>query len=198
MKSDDLKRLIRDIPDFPKPGILFRDITPLIANPRGLAAIVDQIAARYLGSVDVVLGIESRGFIIGAPVAYRLGVGLTIARKQGKLPYETVSQSYDLEYGTAALEVHRDGLPDGARVLIVDDLLATGGTAAAAAHLVRKLGGSVLGCAFVIELAGLGGRERIAPLTASRSSGMIDGASPARATRRRQVKLRHVFDRAVH
>ena len=165
MKSDDLKRLIRDIPDFPKPGILFRDITPLIGNPRGLAAIVDQIAARYLGSVDVVLGIESRGFIIGAPVAYRLGVGLTIARKQGKLPSETVSQSYDLEYGTAALEVHRDGLPDGARVLIVDDLLATGGTAAAAAHLVRKLGGSVLGCAFVIELAGLGGRERIAPLS---------------------------------
>jgi len=165
MKSEDLKRLIRDIPDFPKPGIVFRDITPLIANPRGLAAIVDQIAARYLGSVDVVLGIESRGFIIGAPVAYRLGVGLTIARKQGKLPYETLSQSYDLEYGTAALEVHRDGLPDGARVLIVDDLLATGGTAAAAAHLVRKLGGSVLGCAFVIELAGLGGRERIAPLS---------------------------------
>ena len=110
MTSDDLKRLIRNIPDFPKPGILFRDITPLIANPRGLAAIVDQIAAPYLGSVDVVLGIESRGFIIGAPVAYRLGVGLTIARKQGKLPYETVSQSYDLEYGTAALEVHRDGL----------------------------------------------------------------------------------------
>jgi adenine phosphoribosyltransferase len=165
MTSDDLKRLIRDIPDFPKPGILFRDITPLIANPRGLAAIVDQIAAPYLGSVDVVLGIESRGFIVGAPVAYRLGVGLTIARKQGKLPYETVSQSYDLEYGTAALEVHRDGLPAGARVLIVDDLLATGGTAAAAVHLVGKLGGSVLGCAFVIELAALGGRARIAPLS---------------------------------
>ncbi|MFI5353036.1 MAG: adenine phosphoribosyltransferase [Candidatus Binatales bacterium] len=165
MTTDDLKRLIRDIPDFPKPGILFRDITPLIANPRGLAAIVDQIAAPYLGSVDVVLGIESRGFIIGAPVAYRLGVGLTIARKQGKLPSETVSQSYDLEYGTAALEVHRDGLPDGGRVLIVDDLLATGGTAAAAAHLVHRLGGSVLGCAFVIELAGLGGRARIAPLS---------------------------------
>jgi adenine phosphoribosyltransferase len=164
MTTEDLKKLIRDIPDFPKPGILFRDITPLIANPRGLAAIVDQIAAPYIGSVDVVLGIESRGFIIGAPVAYRLGVGLTIARKQGKLPFKIISQSYDLEYGSASLELHRDGLAAGARVLIVDDLLATGGTAAAAVHLAGKLGGRVIGCAFVIELDALGGRERVAPV----------------------------------
>ncbi len=163
MTEVDLKKLIRDIPDFPKPGIIFRDITPLIADARGLAAIVDQIATPYLAAVDVVVGIESRGFIIGAPVAYRLGVGLTIARKAGKLPYETVGESYELEYGSAALEIHRDGLPAGARVLIVDDLLATGGTAAAAVKLVSKLGGSVVGCAFVIELAGLRGRERVQP-----------------------------------
>jgi adenine phosphoribosyltransferase len=165
MTNPELKKLIRDIPDFPKPGIIFRDITPLIANGRGLAAIVDQIATPYLGAVDVVLGIESRGFIIGAPVAYRLGVGLTIARKPGKLPYDRVGESYDLEYGSASIEIHRDGLPVGARVLIVDDLLATGGTAAAAANLVRKLGGIIVGCAFVIELAALGGRERLAPVS---------------------------------
>jgi adenine phosphoribosyltransferase len=165
MNSVELRKLVRDIPDFPKPGIIFRDITPLISNSRGLAAIVDSIAAPYLGSVDLVLGIESRGFIIGAPVAYRLGVGLTIARKPGKLPYETVGESYNLEYGSAALEIHRDGLQGQARVLIVDDLLATGGTAMAAIRLVRKLGGSVVGCAFVIELKSLGGRERLAPVS---------------------------------
>jgi adenine phosphoribosyltransferase len=165
MTGDDLKGLIRDIPDFPKPGIVFRDITPLLGDARGLAAVVDQIASRFLGQVDVVLGIESRGFIIGAPVAYRLGVGLTIARKPGKLPYETVGESYELEYGSASLEIHRDGLANGARVLIVDDLLATGGTAEAAIRLTRKLGGSVVGCAFVIELKPLRGRERLAPVT---------------------------------
>jgi adenine phosphoribosyltransferase len=164
MTNAELKKMIRDIPDFPKPGILFRDITPLIANPRGLAAVVDQIATPFLSAVDVVLGIESRGFIIGAPVAYRLGVGLTIARKAGKLPFDTVGETYELEYGSASLEIHRDGLPSGARVLIVDDLLATGGTAVAAARLVQKLGGKVVGCAFVIELVALGGRERLAPL----------------------------------
>ncbi|MFZ0890550.1 MAG: adenine phosphoribosyltransferase [Candidatus Binataceae bacterium] len=164
MTTEQLKRLIRDIPDFPKPGIIFRDITPLIGSARGLAAVVDQLAAPYLGAVDAVLGIESRGFIIGAPVAYRLGVGLAIARKPGKLPYETVGESYDLEYGSAALEIHRDGLADQGRVLIVDDLLATGGTAEAAVRLVRKLGGNVVGCAFVLELRSLKGRERLAPV----------------------------------
>src|ERR1700730_7893689 len=158
MTADELKRLIRDIPDFPKPGILFRDITPLIGDARGLAAIVDQMAEPWLGKVDQVLGIESRGFIIGAPVAYRLGVGLTIARKPGKLPFRTVVESYELEYGTAALQMHQDGLEGRSRVLIVDGLLATGGTALAAARLVQRLGGQVAGCAFAIELKDLGGR----------------------------------------
>src|SRR3984893_16789121 len=131
MTTAEIKSLIRDIPDFPQPGILFRDITPLIGDAHGLAAVVDQIAEPWLGKVDMVLGIESRGFIIGAPVAYRLGVGLTIARKPGKLPFRTINESYDLEYGSAGLELHEDGLVRGARVLIVDDLLATGGTAEA-------------------------------------------------------------------
>ncbi|MBV8454372.1 MAG: adenine phosphoribosyltransferase [Deltaproteobacteria bacterium] len=165
MTADEIKQLIRDIPDFPQPGILFRDITPLIGDAHGLAAIVDQIAESWLGKVDQVLGIESRGFIIGAPVAYRLGVGFTIARKPGKLPYLTVAEDYELEYGTAALQMHQDGLGGRSRVLVVDDLLATGGTALAAVRLVQKLGGQVAGCAFVIELSGLRGRQRLEPVT---------------------------------
>src|SRR5207248_2093117 len=164
MTTEEIKVLIRDIPDFPRPGILFRDITPLIADARGLAAIVDHIAEPWLGKVDQVLGIESRGFIVGAPVAYRLGVGLTIARKPGKLPFQTIAESYELEYGTAALQVHQDGLGGRSRVLIVDDLLATGGTALAAAKLVQKLGGQLVGCAFIVELSGLHGRDRLEPV----------------------------------
>ena len=164
MTSEELKKLVRDIPDFPKPGIMFRDITPLLKSPRGFAQVIDQMAERYLGSVDVVLGIESRGFIIGAPVAYRLGVGFTIARKPGKLPYDTIDESYDLEYGSASLQMHRDGITHGSRVLIVDDLLATGGTASATIKLAQKMGGQVVGCAFIIELAALGGRARVAPV----------------------------------
>jgi adenine phosphoribosyltransferase len=167
MTADEMKKLIRDIPDFPQPRILFRDITPLISDARGLAAIVDQVAEPWLGKVDQVLGIESRGFIIGAPVAYRLGVGLTIARKPGKLPYLTIAENYELEYGTAALQVHQDSLEGRSRVLIVDDLLATGGTALAAVRLVHKLGGEVTGCAFVIELSALRGRQRLGPVTCS-------------------------------
>jgi len=163
MNSDEIKRLIRDIPDFPKSGILFRDITPLISDPRGFAAVVDGLAEPYLGQVDTVLGIESRGFIIGAPVAYRLGVGLAIARKPGKLPASTVDESYDLEYGSASLQMHSDAIAPGARVLIADDLLATGGTAEAAIKLVRKVGGVVIGCAFIVELVALGGVTRLAP-----------------------------------
>jgi adenine phosphoribosyltransferase len=163
MTPEEIKKLIRDIPDFPKTGILFRDITPLIADPRGFAAIVDGLAEPYLGQVDTVLGIESRGFIIGAPVAYRLGVGLAIARKPGKLPFTTVDESYDLEYGSASLQMHSDAIKPGARVLIVDDLLATGGTAEAALKLVRRTGGAVVGCAFIVELSALGGLARIAP-----------------------------------
>lgn len=161
----ELKKLIRDIPDFPQPGILFRDITPLISDAHGLAAVVDQIAEPWLGKVDRVLGIESRGFIVGAPVAYRLGVGLTIARKPGKLPFRTVVENYELEYGTASLQMHEDSFSPASRVLVVDDLLATGGTALAAVRLVHRLGGEVAGCAFIIELKALGGRQRLAPLT---------------------------------
>ncbi|HXW85168.1 MAG TPA: adenine phosphoribosyltransferase [Candidatus Binataceae bacterium] len=164
MKPEELRKMIRDIPDFPKPGIIFRDITPLIGDARGFAAVVDQLATPFLGAVDAVLGIESRGFIVGAPVAYRLGVGLTIARKPGKLPYETFEEPYELEYGTTSLFMHRDGINRGARVLIVDDLLATGGTASAAEHLVRRVGGTVVGAAFIIELRGLKGRQRLLPV----------------------------------
>jgi adenine phosphoribosyltransferase len=163
--AEDLKKLVRNIPDFPQPGILFRDITPLISDAHGLAAVVDQIAEPWLGQVDRVLGIESRGFIIGAPVAYRLGVGLTIARKPGKLPFNTVAESYELEYGRAELQMHQDSFDSSSRVLIVDDLLATGGTALAAIRLAHRLGGKVAGCAFVIELKSLGGRHRLAPIS---------------------------------
>jgi len=164
MANVDLKKLVRDIADFPTPGIVFRDITPLIGDARGFAAVVDELAAPYLGRADVVLGIESRGFIVGAPVAYRLGLGFTIARKPGKLPFRTVDEAYELEYGSAALEIHQDGIASGARVLIVDDLLATGGTASAAVRLVRRLGGNVIGCAFIVELMALKGRGRLAPI----------------------------------
>jgi len=164
MELNELRHLVRDIPDFPKPGILFRDITPLISNARAFATLVDMMAAPFLGKVDTVLGIESRGFIVGAPVAYRLGVGLTIARKPGKLPFHTIGESYDLEYGSAGLELHEDGLVRGTRVLIVDDLLATGGTAIAAVHLAQRLQADIVSCAFVIELAALGGCQRVAPI----------------------------------
>jgi len=164
MANVDLKKLVRDIADFPTPGIVFRDITPLIGDARGFAAVVDELAAPYLGRADVVLGIESRGFIVGAPVAYRLGLGFTIARKPGKLPFRTVDEAYELEYGSAALEIHQDGIASGARVLIVDDLLATGGTALAAVRLVQRLGGNVIGCAFIVELMPLKGRDRLAPI----------------------------------
>lgn len=167
MTPDELKKLIRNIPDFPQPGIIFRDITPLIGSARGLAAVVDQLAEPYLGAVDVVLGIESRGFIVGAPVAYRLGVGLAIARKPGKLPYQTIGEGYDLEYGRAELQMHQDGIAPGTRVLIVDDLLATGGTVEAAVRLVGRLGGNMVGCAFVVELSALGGRARLSGVKVS-------------------------------
>jgi adenine phosphoribosyltransferase len=162
MNTEELKSFIRDVPDFPKPGILFKDITPLLADGRALAATVDHLAEPFLGAVDLVLGIESRGFILGAPVAYRLGVGMAIARKPGKLPYLRFKQEYQLEYGTDSLEIHQDAIAANRRVLIVDDLLATGGTAQAAIGLVGLLGGKVVGCAFVLELGFLKGRERLA------------------------------------
>jgi len=164
MTNDELKALIRNIPDFPEAGILFRDITPVVADARAFATVVDRIAEPWLGKVDMVVGIESRGFIIGAPVAYRLGVGLTIARKPGKLPFRTITESYQLEYGNTSLHMHDDSLEGKSRVLIVDDLLATGGTALAAIGLVRRLGGEVVGCAFMIELAALRGRQKLEPV----------------------------------
>jgi adenine phosphoribosyltransferase len=159
----DLRRYIRDIPDFPKPGILFRDITPLLADGQALRWTIDQLAERYRGSVDMVLGIESRGFIIGSALAYGLGVGIAIVRKPGKLPGQKLSAEYALEYGTDILEIHRDAFGEETRVLIVDDLLATGGTATAAINLVEQLGGDIVECAFIIELGFLHGRERLHP-----------------------------------
>lgn len=161
---EDLKAFIRDVPDFPKPGIVFKDITPLLASAEGFRELVSRLADRYRGRADTVLGIESRGFIVGAAVAYALGVGFTIVRKPGKLPAETHSAEYALEYGTDMLEIHRDAFDYGRRVLVIDDLLATGGTASAAIQLVRRLGGEVVECAFVIELAFLGGRARLDPV----------------------------------
>jgi adenine phosphoribosyltransferase len=159
-----IRAAIRDIKDFPKPGIVFKDITPLLADGRLFARTIDLLAERYQNQgVDTVLGIESRGFIIGAALAYKLGAGFSVVRKPGKLPYETHSATYDLEYGSDALEIHIDAIAAGARVVIADDLIATGGTAAATAQLVQKLGGTVVECAFVIELTFLSGRERLKP-----------------------------------
>ena len=159
-----VRRAIRDIKDFPKPGIVFKDITPLLANGPLFAKTIDLLAERYRDqAVDTVLGIESRGFIIGAALAYKLGAGFIVVRKPGKLPYETHTATYDLEYGSDALEIHIDAISSGARVVIADDLIATGGTAAATAQLVGKLGGNVVECAFVIELAFLNGREKLKP-----------------------------------
>ncbi len=159
----DLREHIRDIPDFPKPGIVFKDITPLLANAEALKFIVDDLAQAYRGKVDMVLGIESRGFIMGSAVAYALGVGLTLVRKPGKLPSHTYQAEYELEYGVDTLEIHRDAFGHPCRVLVLDDLLATGGTAGAAVRLVEQLDGEVVACAFVIELGFLQGREKLAP-----------------------------------
>jgi len=157
----DLQRYIRDIPDFPKPGIVFKDITPLLADSVAFHATVDRFVERYRGRADVVLGIESRGFIIGSAVAYGLGTGLAVVRKPGKLPHQTYAARYELEYGSDALEIHHDAVGAGNRVVVIDDLLATGGTASAAVALVDRCGGQVIGCAFVIELAFLNGRTRL-------------------------------------
>lgn len=159
----DLKALIRDIPGFPKPGIVFRDITPLVANGPAWRETVDRVADRYRGRIDVVLGVESRGFLIGSAVAYALGCGIAVVRKPGKLPAAIFNASYALEYGTDTLEIHQDAFLPDSRVLVVDDLLATGGTAQAAITLVQQLHGAVVGAAFIIELTFLNGRQRLAP-----------------------------------
>ncbi len=159
---DDLRGLIRDIPDWPQPGVTFKDITPLLNDGPAFAGVVDALASAFDDSiVDRVIGVEARGFIFAAPVATRLGAGFVPVRKAGKLPWEIEHEEYVLEYGTDRLEVHRDAIAPGERVLIVDDVLATGGTAAATARLVERLGGTVVGLGFVIELAFLGGRSKL-------------------------------------
>jgi adenine phosphoribosyltransferase len=163
-RASNLRSLIRDIPDFPKAGILFKDITPLMADADALGEAVRQLAdhARSL-KVDYVVAAEARGFLLGPALALELGAGFVLARKPGKLPYETVSAEYLLEYGAGQLELHTDALASGGRVLVHDDLLATGGTAAALCELVEQLGGIVVGCGFLVELTQLGGRERLSP-----------------------------------
>jgi adenine phosphoribosyltransferase len=162
MDIEQIKGLIRDVPDFPEPGIVFKDITPVLADPIAFSTITDLMVVRFgRGNVDKVVGIEARGFIIASPVAYHFGAGFVPIRKQGKLPSESVAEDYELEYGTATLELHVDGINPGERVLIVDDVLATGGTARAAASLVQRVGGKVCGIATVIELDFLHGRERL-------------------------------------
>jgi adenine phosphoribosyltransferase len=159
-----IKKTIRDIPDFPKPGIIFKDITPLLASPEAFKAAIDLLLEQHRPEkVEGVLAIESRGFVFGAPLALHLSVPLLIVRKPGKLPYKVTSIDYSLEYGTGKLEMHKDSVRPGQRILVVDDLLATGGTAAAATRLVEKEGGAVIGCSFIIELAFLKGREKISP-----------------------------------
>jgi adenine phosphoribosyltransferase len=159
---EHLKRKIRSIPDFPKAGILFYDITTLLQDPAGFRAAIDSIAMPFVGQgIDLVVGIESRGFIFGSAVADRIQAGFSPVRKPGKLPSRTMRQTYDLEYGTDALEIHDDAVKRGQRVLIVDDLLATGGTARATAELVRRLGGDVHALAFLIELVALNGRGKL-------------------------------------
>lgn len=159
-----LRTKIRDIPDFPKPGIVFKDITPLVRDPASLRLAVHQLLHPFLGQpITAVAGMEARGFIFGSLVAWELGLGFVPLRKPGKLPHDVHSVDYDLEYGTASLEVHRDALGKGDRVLLIDDLLATGGTAKASCELIETLGAEVLACAFVVELDFLKGREKLAP-----------------------------------
>lgn len=159
----DLKTLIREVPDFPKPGIVFKDITPLLTNGPAWQQVIDQLVNRYRNKIDVVLGIESRGFLFGSALAYALGCGHALVRKPGKLPAATFAASYELEYGTDTVEIHKDAFPPNSRVLLIDDLLATGGTAQAALSLAKKLQAHIVEAAFLIELSFLGGRERLAP-----------------------------------
>ncbi len=169
-----LTALVRDVPDYPSPGILFKDITPVLADPGAFAAVVDALVDKHhagagdpadsggnVGNIDKVVGIEARGFILAAPVAYHLGAGFVPMRKKGKLPYATFQSSYDLEYGSATIEVHRDAFQPGERVLVVDDVLATGGTAAAAIDLIEQCGAQLAGLSFLLELTALSGRQKL-------------------------------------
>lgn len=159
---EELKKIIRDIPDFPKKGIIFKDITTLLSDAKAYQRMVDLIAHRYIGQhVEKVVGVEARGFIIGAALAYKLGAGIVLVRKPGKLPSETFKKSYELEYGTDVLEIHSDSIKTGERVIIADDLLATGGTMSAVVDMVNSMGGDVVECCFMAELEFLGGRAKL-------------------------------------
>ncbi|GAC1469663.1 MAG: adenine phosphoribosyltransferase [Isosphaeraceae bacterium] len=162
--SLDLRQWIRDIPDFPKPGIRFKDITPLLAHSEAFHAVIDRLAGQYAGTpIDTIAAAEARGFIFGAPLALKLNAGFVPIRKPGKLPYATVAHEYQLEYGSDRLEVHTDAFAPGRRILLLDDVLATGGTMQACCDLVKQVGAEVVACAFVLELTSLGGRDRLAP-----------------------------------
>ncbi len=166
LPTDDVSgvvgRSLRDIPDFPRPGVVFKDITPLLADPVAFGAVVAALATGRRGEVDLVAGVEARGFVVGAALAHAMGVGFVPVRKAGKLPGDTVAASYDLEYGSATIEVHADAVGAGARVVLVDDVLATGGTALAAWELLERVGAEVVGFDCIVELAFLGGRDRLA------------------------------------
>jgi adenine phosphoribosyltransferase len=162
VELDQLKALVRDVPDFPQEGIVFKDITPLLADELAFSTVIDLVVVHFgRGNIDKVVGIEARGFILASPVAYHFGAGFVPVRKADKLPWETESAEYELEYGTATLEIHRDAVASGERVLIVDDVLATGGTAKATAKLVERIGGKVVGIACLIELGFLNGRDTL-------------------------------------
>lgn len=159
---DELKNIIRDIPDFPKKGIIFKDITTLLSDAKSYQRMIDSIANRYVGQrVDKVVGVEARGFIIGAALAYKLNAGIVLVRKPGKLPAETFKKTYDLEYGTDTLEMHTDAIKKGERILIADDLLATGGTMGAVVDMVNSMGGEIVECCFMAELEFLDGRKKL-------------------------------------
>ncbi len=159
---DELKRVIRDIPDFPKKGIIFKDVTTLLSDAKSYQRMIDLLAHRYIGEkIDQIVGIEARGFILGAALAYKLGTGITLVRKSGKLPYRTHRVSYELEYGTDVLEIHEDAFKKGDRVIVADDLLATGGTMAAVVELVDRAGAELFECAFLAELEFLNGRSKL-------------------------------------
>ncbi|ANK82897.1 MAG: adenine phosphoribosyltransferase [Rhizobiales bacterium NRL2] len=162
MALDDIRDLIRTIPDYPKPGIMFRDVTTLWSNARGFRTAIDRLVQPYAGvRIDKVAGIEARGFVLGGAVAHQLSVGFVPVRKKGKLPWDTIAEHYELEYGTDTIEIHTDAIREGENILIVDDLLATGGTAAGAVNLVRKAGGTVVGCCFIVDLPDLGGKAKL-------------------------------------
>lgn len=159
---EELKKIIRDIPDFPKQGIIFKDITTLISDGRSFHRMIDLIAHRYVGKgINKIVGVEARGFVLGSALAYKLGAGVTLVRKPGKLPYKVRQVTYDLEYGTDTLEIHEDAFNEGDKVIIADDLLATGGTVSAVVKLVEDLGAEIIECAFMAELEFLGGRKKL-------------------------------------